>query len=385
MALYFGKGTDVPYGDYIDFINYVFGFDGHSHDFVKLLPKLYRPEHDPAASNYVAVEDGRIRAAIGAYDVPLSVCGTVLRTRGIGNVAVHPYSRSRGYMKKLLTAAVDDMVSDGIVLSALGGRRQRYNYFSYDKVGLKISMALNDNNARYRFGSGRKPEFEFRTVGSDDAVTLGSIRRLAESQQLFAQRRPGGLYDVLVSWEADVYAGFIGGEFAGYAVADGGEIAELLVEPRFADALPRFCVDLRDRIGKALEIKLPVHLDGYISRLMPLCEGYYLTYPCMFSVLDFRAVSEAFMRLKATYAGLPDGELSLSVDGRGGREDLTFRVRGGNPSVERTGSASSGPVLGHIEAMNLIFAPYCPAREALPSFARLWFPLPLFMYHTDGV
>ena len=30
---YFGRGSGELYGDYIDFINYVFGFDGHNENF----------------------------------------------------------------------------------------------------------------------------------------------------------------------------------------------------------------------------------------------------------------------------------------------------------------------------------------------------------------
>ena len=47
---YFGRGNAAMYDDYMDFINYVFGFNGNSSDFKKLLPKLYRPEDDPAAN-----------------------------------------------------------------------------------------------------------------------------------------------------------------------------------------------------------------------------------------------------------------------------------------------------------------------------------------------
>ena len=70
---YFGRGNAGMYDDYMDFINYVFGFNGNSSDFKKLLPKLYRPDDDPAANSYVALEDGKLKAAIGAFDLDVSV------------------------------------------------------------------------------------------------------------------------------------------------------------------------------------------------------------------------------------------------------------------------------------------------------------------------
>ena len=79
-SLYMGRGTAEMFDDYMDFINYVFGFNGNSSDFKKLLPKLYKYEYEPAVSSYVAVEDGKLKAAIGAFDHDISVCGEYLKT-----------------------------------------------------------------------------------------------------------------------------------------------------------------------------------------------------------------------------------------------------------------------------------------------------------------
>ena len=42
-------------------------------------------------------------------------------------------------------------------------------------------------------------------------------------------------------------------------------------------------------------------------------------------------------------------------------------------------------VLGHIEAMNLLFAPVSIKRELLPDFAKMWLPLPIYIYSSDAV
>ena len=113
--IYYGRGTAEMFDDYMDFINYVFGFNGDSSDFKKLLPKLYKYEYEPAVSSYVAVEDGKLKSAIGAFDHDISVCGKLVKTRGIGNVAVHPYARGKGYMKKLMNMALDDMENEFVI------------------------------------------------------------------------------------------------------------------------------------------------------------------------------------------------------------------------------------------------------------------------------
>ena len=91
------------------------------------------------------------------------------------------------------------------------------------------------------------------------------------------------------------------------------------------------------------------------------------------------------MKLKATYEMLPDGELVLLIHGRGGDERLLLSVKDGVPSVETTENRAPDLTLEHIEAMNLLFAPYAPARLTLPSFAKVWFPLPLYVYSSDAV
>ena len=48
--IYKGRGNGIDREDYLDFINYVFGFNGNDTDFLKLLPKLYKPEYQPCAS-----------------------------------------------------------------------------------------------------------------------------------------------------------------------------------------------------------------------------------------------------------------------------------------------------------------------------------------------
>jgi hypothetical protein len=41
--------------------------------------------------------------------------------------------------------------------------------------------------------------------------------------------------------------------------------------------------------------------------------------------------------------------------------------------------------LGHLEAINMLFSSFCPGRDRLPTFARVWLPLPIWMYAADEV
>ena len=166
--IYAGRGTENYYDDYMDFINYVFGFNGNRDDFKKLLPKIYRPEDKPVENSYIVAENGKLKAAIGAYDILYNAFGEDVKIRGIGNVAVHPYARSKGYMKLLMNRAVEDMIADGVDMSELGGRRQRYNYFSYDKLGRVYDLKFVNDNFRHTFGKERTSKFRIVKVSPED-------------------------------------------------------------------------------------------------------------------------------------------------------------------------------------------------------------------------
>lgn len=382
-TVYFGRGTAEMFDDYMDFINYVFGFNGNSSDFKKLLPKLYKYEYEPAVSSYVAVDNGKIKAAVGAFDHDISVCGEYLKTRGIGNVAVHPYSRGCGYMKRLMNIALDDMVSDGVALSVLGGRRQRYNYFSYDKLGSSVVMSFNDDNIRHTFGDNRRNVITFKSLKENDIEIIEQIKQLSESQYLYAFREIDKYFDILASWKQKTLVAFDNDCFVGYAVLKGTDVNELLLtdESRIAE----FTCALFDHLrSSSLIIRVPAFMANYIEALIGICEFYSLE-PCKsFSVLNYKKVISAFMKLKATYTVMPDGSYIIDINGKAGPEKLRISVNDGVVSVEDCDDKADIS-LSHLDAMNLLFAPVSIIRDKLPDFVKIWLPLPIYLYSSDAV
>ena len=80
MEIYRGLAAGhCGHEELIDFLNYVFGMNGADSGFYRLLPKLYKPENRPEDYNYVVLEGGKLRAAVGAYPIELEVAGHVLR------------------------------------------------------------------------------------------------------------------------------------------------------------------------------------------------------------------------------------------------------------------------------------------------------------------
>ena len=286
-------------------------------------------------------------------------------------------------MKKLMNMALDDMIGDGVVLSVLGGRRQRYNYFSYDKLGSSISMSFNNDNIRHTFGSDRKHEIKFLMLKDNDLSAIKQIKTLSESKSLYANRSDEKYFEILSSWFQKVYVGYINEDFVGYAVVKGTGVNELLVKDE--SQIPQFVCALYDYLGNSsMQVNVPAFLPDYVKALIGICE-YYNLEPCKsFSVLNYKEVVEAFMQLKSTYTALPDGKIVIDIDGKARREKIAITVTNGTIKVDCC-EDDADLTLNHLEAMNLLFAPVSVAREVLPDFAKIWLPLPIYIYSSDAV
>ena len=387
MIIYRGLGNNVPYEEYMQVINEAFGFiNGHPREFTHLLPKLYRPGRRPQDENYVAVEDGKCVAAIGAYSHEIEVCGTRIPCRGIGNVAVLKEYRSKGYMKDCMTMALRDMAWDGIAISTLGGRRQRYRYFSYDHAGTRYGFWVNGDNVRHTYGADYNPGIDIVQVGADDTALLDSIRALCASGPFVPVRKAEDFHDIASSWFGCLYAGLKDGRFIGYCIREPeSAISEIRVVDNadFTD----FVIAMMQQVGGgSITLSLPLHQRENINALSLFAEGYEISSCMSFTVLNYRLVCDAFFRLRATYSVPADGKLTMLIHGFAGDELLTFTVKDGVPSVT---DAPAGTVpeieLSHVEALSCLFAPVDVNRLDLPAFARDWFPLPIWMYRADEV
>ena len=382
---YCGRGRNVGHSEIMNLIDRCFGRTEPGQSLAGLLPKCYREEYRPQDSNYVVIDgEGNLTATVGAYDHELMVCGRRIPCRGIGNVGVHPDHRGRGYMKTAMNRALADMITDGIAISTLGGRRQRYQYFGYDKVAPTYCFRISDQNIRHALGGGPAP-FAVAEVTDPADPVIASIRALNETSPLCPIRPAERYLDIATTWFSHLLVLWEGDRFVGYCIKDsGGTITELQLV-RDADICGAVHT-LHAYIGGPYTILLPLYQDAYAAALAPVAEDLSLNCAMHFNVLKYGPVMEGFLALKLTYTHLPDGDLTCLIHGYAGDERLRISVRDGAPSV--TPLSDDDPVeleLSHLEAMALFFGHVCPARNRAPAAARLWFPLPLWMYKADEV
>ena len=379
----YGRGTYEQFDEYLALIDLVFGYTDTINQFRNLLPKLYKPELNPAYNSFNAYQDGKMVAAIGSFPLSTQVMDVTLKGMGIGNVAVHPDHRGEGHMKTALNMSIEDMIAQGMDFSCLGGQRQRYNYFSYDYTATCYRYHISPNNLRYRFGD-QPLRLTMEEVTADNAEGLDAIAALSDAQPCHPVRDRARLYDILTTWRAKPWAFRENGKFVGYCVLSesGTDVAELLaVDDRYVMEMAR---TLCARENKEVSIVVPPFKPGYRKALEPYCGGVAAGFCEMFSILCYRRVLEATLKLKATYANLAEGSMTVLIHGRAGDERLEITVENGKISVLPTDKAPDVE-LEHIPAMHYFFSPVCYARDTAPAVAQSWFPAPLWSYSTDAV
>lgn len=376
--IYKGRGYPEMYDDLMDFMNYVFGFNGNSSDFKKLLPKLYNRDCDPCHANYVVTEDGKLKAAIGAFDSVLDVNGEELTCRGIGNVAVHPYSRSKGYMIDCMNMALSDMIRDGVDFSILGGKRQRYGYFGFDAIGKEFSISINSTNMRHVFRDAPFTELEFVDVDEGNDELIDKMFALHNTRPLHTKRSREKFFDIARSWRNPVRAILKNGEFIGYFC---GELRELTLcdMSDFNDVIRNYIRDFGN---------VTMHIAAWdtatIEAAMAICEHTEIGTCDMFNVFNYKKFVGAFLRFKTSFDTLADGVLKLFIHGYAGDCKICLTVEGNVATVEDT-DGEIDLELSHKEAMQLLFGLYSPYTSRLKPEIRSWFPLPLYVEGADHV
>jgi predicted N-acetyltransferase YhbS len=395
MGTQYSTAEPGDYEELMDFGNYVFSYAHIPTDFPSLLPKLYKREYFMEGIHYIAREDGRIRAALGAYPLRLNILGEILPARGIGMVSVHPYTRSRGYMRTLMAAALADMRRDGVVFSCLGGQRQRYEYFGFSPAGTQIVFECRRANVRHFLGRDPSPAFSLRQLKEGDGE-LEEICRFHQSKAARFERDRGKLFDILSSWKNRVFILREENRFAGYLIYHDAEnvLTELNLKDPAAAAEALACF-LNYSGGKnGVSVCAQPWETAKLEALAAFAEDYRISAAYSFAVFDWQPLLSALLRLKseagrpASPCALPEGEAVFRIEGKEGSESpFRIAVQDGKARVSPD-SGEGATVLSPLQAIRLFFSPLSPWASPVlrrNPFLQGILPLPLFFENPDGV
>lgn len=367
----------------LDMLNYSFGFQ-HPKNFETLLPALYKAGEEQMSWNWALRENGRIRAIVGAFPLTWQLGAATLRISGIGGVSCHPRARNQGYMQQLMSHAVATMRDEGYHLSYLGGQRQRYGYYGYEKCGISYSLNLSNNNLRHTFGTDDLP-IEFRPLTRQDRTHLQGIIGLHDAQPFRGLRAPDRFYDLLLSWQHQPHIAISAdGRMIGYLVANqaGNTVTELLAVNEGDPELSIAAAWVQQHGSTSFEL---APWNRLLPKLAQLCEGMGVYSSGNWLIFDWEATLDALLKTRAAQGPLIDGAVVIEIEGYG---KILLEVDGG---AARCVCSEGEPAL-HTDpatAMRLLCGPLPPAAVlALPPAAALleqWCPLPLFWGRQDGV
>ncbi|MBQ8576200.1 MAG: GNAT family N-acetyltransferase [Clostridia bacterium] len=384
--LYYGRGKDCDNKKLIAFLDEVFFIDDDEEtkrDFMSILPKIYHDEYRPAYNNFVVQEEnGDFRAAVGNFYIDLDVCGEAVKACCIGNVAVGVKYRSMGYMVDLMEMSVKDMQENGTDLAYLGGQRQRYGYFGFEASGVSYNFEFNKKTAKHIYG-GRKSTLRAEKLDANDLETIKKIDELYRKNVIKANRPLEDYYRIITSWRHTPYVVYDGDEFAGYFLMGYsyewisecgvtkpeyyGELALAALEVSGKDSV-RFNASPfdKEKHGFFTENSENISVGGCESML----------------VYNYEKVIRAYLKAKASYTSLADGELTVLIHGKKADEKLRIAVKNNEVTVEKF-DGEAEIEFSHFEATRAFFSNFTFEREKLNGAAQQWFPLPAFIFSAD--
>ena len=393
MNVQFVKAEERDRDEVIDLANYVFSHNGTPIDFPVLLPKLYKKKFFMDSIHYLAKEDERVKAVVGAYPLEMQITRAgpksdqviTVSGRGIGMVSVHPYCRSKGYMKALMKMALDDMKKDGVVFSCLGGQRQRYEYFGFHPAGSSYSFGVNKHNISHTLGRDFKSSLALAKINADEKTALDSIMTFHETKKIRMKRGRDRLFDLLSSWKNEVYIVKNKTDIEGYLVYNCNDYISEIVLTDYS----RLCEVLflvqngRDNHIRVNSSPLETEKMNSLSRFTGNFSG---SFSYQFSVFDYAKLSDALIQSKAN---LPNGRFVFQLNGENGVPDKKIRLFSGpdGSGAEETDDTAETS-LSNKEAVAFLFSPV--EAEINPVikenvFLRALLPLPLHIEDADRI
>jgi len=383
------KGTAEDAQDIIDFADMVFSKNFGPHDFAGLIPKLYSVGADTQKYHYLVKENGKIKAMICVLPVTCNVAGIELKVGCVGTVSVHPCSRGKGYMKKLMNMAVEDMKSQGYSMSVLGGQRQRYEFFGYEPAGIKFEFTLTSDNIRHKYKELDTSAIRFEPLLSD-SPWLDDAYQLYQQGTVNSARSKEQFAIIVRTWNTQPFVILEDGKFIGYVglSKDGGSINEIeMIDPAL---LPVVSKALAAEKGSGeLRFTIPPYDLEKIALLGDVCDWYSTSYEYNYNIMDYSSVIEAFLRCKAKNMMLQDGRFVLGIEDS---EIVEIDVQNNQVVVNKydpnATDMQAQVILTKREATALLFSPLSEYTNWKQATRQLnipsgWLPLPLYIPPLD--
>lgn len=382
MVIY-RKAIPDDFPNILNFINMVFSMSHCPHDFRQLLPKLYEKGEEEKSIHYLALENEEIKACVCVLPITLCCENKTITCATVGSVSVHPYSRGKGYMRKLMHIAIEDMKKSNISMSTLSGLRNRYQYYGYEKGGFVFQYCFTPDNFRHCREKFPKRKITLCQIQDTENPLLTEIQAIQENQILFAKKNPSDFLAIMKSWNAKLYSILENQMCKGYVALQGNQILEMrLTDKALLFASLEEC--LKESGSKELFLRILPYDTYLLKECTQLFESFTIALDDNYMIFDYPKVLDFFLNVKSKYTSLNSGSWDFTIKGHG---TFQIQVDNGVPSITQLKDleGKSSVNFSSFESILALFAPNCGMgllETKLPENCN-WFPLPLALSPFD--
>lgn len=355
----------------------------HTADFEAALPVMWQGEPTRECRHLGIRMNSRIVALLGVYPLPAKIAEEDVLFCTIGNVGTLAEARGLGLMHELMSAALEEAQRMGASAARLGGLRSRYTRWGFDHAGSVLVCSFTQRNAQEYPGL---PDVTFSKIAPENQDAIRFARSCHDRKAIHCLRTSDpDFYYTMCAWQnVPLMARKADGEPIGYLCVspDGTSVAEWgVAEGMSVCALMGAYLKSRPETEKVRFEVQPAELSA-LRDVKAFCECWHWESPSMFRIFRWDMLTDALMKLAAQTRGLPEGRLSLGIEGWG---TLCMSVKDSVPSAEKTEEAPECR-LSALEAEQWLFGSLpgaCPIPGNRPETA--WFPLPLTWNGQDRV
>ena len=380
-------GAD-DFNEAMDFLNLVFSQSGSSTDFENLIPAFYKSTEECMRFNYAIRKNGKIRSVVGLFPVELNMGDKILKVGGIGGVATHPKERNSGMMRRVMETCINTMKEEGYHISCLGGQRQRYNYYGYEKSGTATRYIVSKNNVKHYAKTRSLTELKFELLLPTDSERISFAKKLYDGESVHVTRKEDNFYNYLKNWNMQPWAIIDDkGRMIGYLVSDktGKKINEIFTEDieLFDDAV---CAWTLQHPDESITFYIPFWSVKVLERISAFSEGTAIGESYHWQIFRWTEVIEALLTLKSGYTLLANGEINLGIENYG---TVNITVKDGIAKC-RLVEDGADFILDKYVASRIVLGPL-PAFVSslvplkLHPVLSSWFPLPLCWFPQDNI
>lgn len=382
------RATPRDFDSLIELVNECFPQNRERGGMLARWPHCYTPRPEKLR-NCLIIKDGpKVVSHVKYVDQIVLVEGSEIKVAGISGVATWPTHRRRGFMTQLLNYCIPLMHEEGYAFSDLGGDRQRYGRFGWERAGRQWIFNIT---SRSLHATEAPVGFEVRPYGAC-SEEIDAIIALHEQEPL-RMKRTRGLYEMLLGrrgrqvWLAQSREGI-----NAYVVAQPNEGQQKIFEfGGSAEGVHAIFVYLTEVLGSEVLNLYSPWPHPLNTVFFSISSGWSVSCTRMIKILDLEATLRGFShQLWARYRefGLQGTRtVALGVSGTDQRLQIQFSPE--EVTVKKEPHLSRALTLSERQMVQLIFGPGSPsAVVSLPPnmrFLEALLPVDFYIWRNETV